>query len=289
MLTLAVEWSHGCSPARVIPILLRPVDWHGTPFAKLQVLPANAQPITTWKNLDSAFANIAIEIRRVVDELKAPHLKDYNSDLQGFSGDTEHNLINVVREPEESFRHRSTSQPDFHIIEHFRLWQKKVEELKSIHNMLHEIERSLAVLTATIQLISKKMEKKKGFSVWLPPNRNDKLSKSDLDHIEIMWRETVLKIEELEYFAKETMKVLDDERFYFDDDVVKGPLWITELFFLQQSLESSIKIQDKRAIERLSDDLLIKCRAHLYRIDKRLLDALKELDRASDILVKHTT
>jgi len=286
---LAVEWSHGCSPARVIPILLRPVDWHGTPFAKLQVLPANAQPITTWKNLDSAFANIAIEIRRVVDELKAPHLKDYNSDLQGFSGDTEHNLINVVREPEESFRHRSTSQPDFHIIEHFRLWQKKVEELKSIHNMLHEIERSLAVLTATIQLISKKMEKKKGFSVWLPPNRNDKLSKSDLDHIEIMWRETVLKIEELEYFAKETMKVLDDERFYFDDDVVKGPLWITELFFLQQSLESSIKIQDKRAIERLSDDLLIKCRAHLYRIDKRLLDALKELDRASDILVKHTT
>ena len=286
---MAVEWSHGCSPARVIPILLRPVDWHGTPFAKLQVLPANAQPITTWKNLDSAFANIAIEIRRVVDELKAPHLKDYNSDLQGFSGDTEHNLINVVREPEESFRHRSTSQPDFHIIEHFRLWQKKVEELKSIHNMLHEIERSLAVLTATIQLISKKMEKKKGFSVWLPPNRNDKLSKSDLDHIEIMWRETVLKIEELEYFAKETMKVLDDERFYFDDDVVKGPLWITELFFLQQSLESSIKIQDKRAIERLSDDLLIKCRAHLYRIDKRLLDALKELDRASDILVKHTT
>src|SRR5947207_2671872 len=39
----------------VIPIILRPVDWRGTPIGTLQVLPAEGKPITTWRHRDEAF------------------------------------------------------------------------------------------------------------------------------------------------------------------------------------------------------------------------------------------
>jgi TIR domain len=44
--------------ACVIPIILRPVDWHGAPFAKLQVLPTDAKPITSRRDRDAAFLNV---------------------------------------------------------------------------------------------------------------------------------------------------------------------------------------------------------------------------------------
>src|SRR5512145_104173 len=49
--------------ARVIPILLRPCDWRGTPFAKLQGLPKNVRPITKWADRDEAWADVARGIR----------------------------------------------------------------------------------------------------------------------------------------------------------------------------------------------------------------------------------
>ena len=51
---------HDAGEARVIPIILRPVDWEGSPFEKLQALPKDAKPITTWTNKDEAFTNMRI-------------------------------------------------------------------------------------------------------------------------------------------------------------------------------------------------------------------------------------
>jgi tetratricopeptide (TPR) repeat protein len=55
--------------ARVIPILLRPVDWTEAPFGHLQILPTDAKPITTWSNRDEAFADVAAGIRRAIQDL----------------------------------------------------------------------------------------------------------------------------------------------------------------------------------------------------------------------------
>ncbi|NJM71321.1 MAG: TIR domain-containing protein [Scytonema sp. RU_4_4] len=60
---------HEVGEARVIPIILREVDWHEAPFAKLQALPRNAEPVTNWANRDQAFTDITKGIRRVVEEL----------------------------------------------------------------------------------------------------------------------------------------------------------------------------------------------------------------------------
>lgn len=49
--------------ALVIPILLRPADWQSAPFGKLQALPRNGIPITSWRNRDEAFVDIVNGIR----------------------------------------------------------------------------------------------------------------------------------------------------------------------------------------------------------------------------------
>ncbi len=62
---------HKVGEARVIPVILRPVDWQGAPFAHLQCLPPDAKPVTTWRNRDEAFLAVARGIRTAVEELRA--------------------------------------------------------------------------------------------------------------------------------------------------------------------------------------------------------------------------
>ena len=63
---------HASGNARVIPIILRPVDWQKSPIGKLQVLPMGARPVTGrgWKNLDEAFTNVAQGIQSIIEELQ---------------------------------------------------------------------------------------------------------------------------------------------------------------------------------------------------------------------------
>ena len=60
---------HKEGTARVIPIILRPVDWTGAPFASLQALPTGGKPVTEWTSQDRAFLDVAQGIRRAVEVL----------------------------------------------------------------------------------------------------------------------------------------------------------------------------------------------------------------------------
>ena len=68
---LALE-RHSAHRAIVIPIILRPCDWAGTPFAHLQALPRDARAITLWTNQDEAFAAVAKSIRETVLRFQQP-------------------------------------------------------------------------------------------------------------------------------------------------------------------------------------------------------------------------
>ena len=61
---------HDAGEARVIPVVLRPCDWQGAPFGKLQAVPKDAKPVTTWENQDEAFTDIARGIREAVEQLR---------------------------------------------------------------------------------------------------------------------------------------------------------------------------------------------------------------------------
>jgi len=60
---------HEAGEARVIPVILRAVDWQGAPFAKLQALPTDGKPVMSWANRDEAFLNVAQGIRGAVEEI----------------------------------------------------------------------------------------------------------------------------------------------------------------------------------------------------------------------------
>lgn len=60
---------HKEGSARVIPVILRDVDWHNSPFAGLQALPVkNAQvfPLNRWSSRDAAWLTVVLAIRKVV-------------------------------------------------------------------------------------------------------------------------------------------------------------------------------------------------------------------------------
>lgn len=60
---------HERGEACAIPIILRPCDWSVTPLGKLQALPKDGKPVTTWSNRDNAFLDAAQGIRKAVKEL----------------------------------------------------------------------------------------------------------------------------------------------------------------------------------------------------------------------------
>lgn len=70
-LTRAME-RHETGQAIVIPVIVRPVDWQDSQFGKLQALPKNGKPITTWENQDQGWLNVAQGIRQVAKQLSQP-------------------------------------------------------------------------------------------------------------------------------------------------------------------------------------------------------------------------
>lgn len=60
---------HDAGKARVIPIIVRPVNWSGAPFGRLQALPKNAKAVTLWANRDSAWVDVASGIAKAIETL----------------------------------------------------------------------------------------------------------------------------------------------------------------------------------------------------------------------------
>ncbi|MSS71312.1 MAG: TIR domain-containing protein [Candidatus Latescibacteria bacterium] len=61
---------HESGEARVIPVVVRDVNWRIAPFAKLQALPKDAKAVALWPDKDSAWRNVSEGIERVVEEMR---------------------------------------------------------------------------------------------------------------------------------------------------------------------------------------------------------------------------
>lgn len=69
-LHLAEALAHqAAGTAEVIPIILRACDWTFAPFARLQPLPTDGRPITTWSDRDEAWVDVVHGLRAVLDRL----------------------------------------------------------------------------------------------------------------------------------------------------------------------------------------------------------------------------
>ena len=68
-MTRALE-RHETGEARVVPIIVREVNWKLAPFAKLEALPKDGMAVMKWPDRDSAWQNVSEGIERVIEEMK---------------------------------------------------------------------------------------------------------------------------------------------------------------------------------------------------------------------------
>ena len=73
-MTRALE-RHGEGTARVIPVILRPCEWHEAPFGKLLAAPTDGKAVTKFPNRDDAFLEITKAIRTAAQPAARPAQK----------------------------------------------------------------------------------------------------------------------------------------------------------------------------------------------------------------------
>lgn len=56
--------------ARVIPVILRPCLWQDLPFGKLQAVPHEGRPVTSWPIADEALMEVAKAVREVAQAMR---------------------------------------------------------------------------------------------------------------------------------------------------------------------------------------------------------------------------
>ncbi|MCS6192057.1 DnaB-like helicase C-terminal domain-containing protein [Shewanella baltica] len=96
-LAIAID-NHEANKSIVIPVILRPTDWEGAPFAKLQALPADAKAVTSWSNYDEAWLNVVKGIKKSITQRielknrmkKSTGLRSMNDLLERFVDKLEH-------------------------------------------------------------------------------------------------------------------------------------------------------------------------------------------------------
>jgi tetratricopeptide (TPR) repeat protein len=74
--------------AHIIPIILSPVSWKGTPYDRLQCLPANVEPLTSYQGQkrEKIFVDIANGIQAVIEALSSPSEGDALFERDNFEG-----------------------------------------------------------------------------------------------------------------------------------------------------------------------------------------------------------
>ena len=71
---------HERNEAKVIPVIVRPVDWSDAPFSRLQVLPKDAKPVVSWSIQDQAWLDVERGIRKSVEELQETKFRETSTE-----------------------------------------------------------------------------------------------------------------------------------------------------------------------------------------------------------------
>ncbi len=70
---------HEVNKSVLVPIVIRPVDWEDETISKLQGLPKDALPVSTWNNQDEAWIDVAKGIRSVVLDINKQKQRSENN------------------------------------------------------------------------------------------------------------------------------------------------------------------------------------------------------------------
>src|SRR4030043_858051 len=89
---------HENGQSRVIPVILHPCDWHGTPFGKLLAIPTDGRPISKFPNQHDAFLEVTKPIREAAEQLRPIVNKTHSKVIQSRSDKTPKAVIPDFRQ-----------------------------------------------------------------------------------------------------------------------------------------------------------------------------------------------
>jgi len=129
---------HEEGTARVIPIILKPVDgWYQAPFGKLQALPKDAKPISSWSNEDEAYTNIAAGIRKVAENMsKNPKATPNKTSQKSESGSSKNRR--VQRRIDELESQLDLVSKRIILLEKTEITETRVEEKLRLQSLIEE-------------------------------------------------------------------------------------------------------------------------------------------------------
>ncbi len=127
------RWNRG--EVAIVPILVSPVDCRGTPISSLQMLPSSGKAITLWPDREQAYTDVAKEISKVVDTLRAQKWK-----LQGDASCNQELYDVALADYEEALR-LDPENPSFHHARGIALLHlRRFEEAIAAYNTAIELK-----------------------------------------------------------------------------------------------------------------------------------------------------
>lgn len=58
---------HKADEALVIPVILKPCDWHSSPFGGIKAAPEDGKAVSLWADTDEAYADVAKKVRSAIE------------------------------------------------------------------------------------------------------------------------------------------------------------------------------------------------------------------------------
>lgn len=144
---LALE-RHVSGDAQLIPIVVRDVEWSDSPLSKLQGLPKDARPISSWQNEDEAWVNVIKGIRTHINEFQPITSKKNNIVEPGGVYPSE-SILEWLDDTEISLAHRNLSKiklSSIYTIPDVEVFSEKDSDLKnykSAYSLINDFNKFL--------------------------------------------------------------------------------------------------------------------------------------------------
>jgi hypothetical protein len=88
---------HHAKEAHVIPIILRPCDWHDAPFGELLATPPDGKPVTRFPTLDDAFVEVVAAVKGALNQMGATRKMQVEQPVNVVSIEPSPEVVNAAR------------------------------------------------------------------------------------------------------------------------------------------------------------------------------------------------
>ncbi|MFM9949941.1 MAG: SUMF1/EgtB/PvdO family nonheme iron enzyme [Saprospiraceae bacterium] len=114
---------HERGEARVVPLIIKPCAWKATPLARLQALPKDAKPVSSWNDRDEAWNDAVEAVLVLIEERDMKILREKEAEekqrREGEEAEEKRRREEVVRREKEVEETIQTEEAKRHLLDPF--------------------------------------------------------------------------------------------------------------------------------------------------------------------------